>query len=123
MTSRLKKSDIPKLIEAIIKNGIDVQTNIRAYELKMLYEMKTFIQETKRHHCALEDDKLVIETLYYEPLAEVEITKSILYITPINDIGFYDALVSVLHYLADIKEPKKIKFKKSQSKLSDFEWI
>ena len=110
----------------IIQDGIDVETKLRAYELKMLYDMRRFIENTKRHHCALEDDKIVIETLYYEPLAEVEIIKSVLYITPINDDGFYDALTSVLQYLSGIKETKKIKFKKKEKPKmteNDFEWI
>ena len=125
MTSILKKSDIPKLIEMIIRDGIDIETKIQAYELKTLYDMSRFIEKTGRHHCALEDKKIVIETLYYEPLAEVEIIKGILYITPINDTGFYDSLISVFEYLSDIKDPRKIKKKKKKPKPPehDFEWI
>jgi len=109
----------------IIKDGIDVQTKIRASELKLLYDMRRFIEKTSRHHCALEEDKLVVETLYYEPLAEVEIIKSILYITPVNDRGFYDALVSILQYFSNIQQPKKFKkeLDKKKKEEYDFEWI
>ena len=127
MNNKLKISDIPNLIQIIVQEGIDVETKIKASELKMIYDMRRFIENTGRHHCSLEDEKIIIETLYYEPLAEVEISKSILHITPVNDEGFFDALISILEYFSNIQEPKKLlkflKENKYKPKEDDFEWI
>ena len=121
----MKRKEIVNLIKAILYFGIDLELKTRAEELKIIYDMHSFINKKVKLRSYLDEGFLTIETSYYDPLVIVDIEKSIMSIIPVTDEGFYDALATILEFLADVtkKDEFKRKQKEKEIKDEDFEWI
>tara|TARA_A100001201_G_scaffold98334_1_gene84756 strand:+ start:225 stop:617 length:393 start_codon:yes stop_codon:yes gene_type:complete len=125
--AKIKTKDIYNFFELLLIKGVNVNTKIRASELKLIYDLCRFIEEQGQFHCSLEDEKIILETLYYEPLAEIEINKSILHITPINDENYFTAISAVMNffYQQEKSELETKQERKNNKKIDPnaFEWI
>ncbi len=89
-----------------------------------LNKLHRFINNRSKLRSYIEETRVTIETLWFDPLIIVDIENGIMSVIPIADDGFYDALVEIIHFFCFLEErdfkPKK-KIKKATEQ--DFEWV
>ena len=127
MNDPIYKSDIIDLISSILKYGILIGTENKIEELKFLLNLHRFINKKGKLRSYIEESKITIETLWYDPMGSVEVDNGLMYVIPITDEGFYDALSEIIHFITFMQTKKKITVDKPEKKPkvsdSDFEWV
>jgi hypothetical protein len=119
------KDEIIEIIRSILKYGIDVETPNKIAELKFLLDLHRFINKKGKLRSYIEESKITIETLWYDPMVSVEIENGLLYVIPVTDEGFYDALSEIIHFITFMEVQRKTTEVKPEKKpkIPDFEWI
>ena len=119
------KDEIIEIIRSILKYGIDVETPNKIAELKFLLDLHRFINKKGKLRSYIEETKITIETLWYDPMVSVEIDNGLLYVIPVTDEGFYDALSEIIHFITFMEVQRKTTEVKPEKKpkIPDFEWI
>ena len=69
----------------------------------------------------IEESRIIIETIWYDPIMFVEIENGVMETIPITDESFYDALSELMYFFSK-EEEKKIK-EKAKIDPNEFEWI
>ena len=118
------------MVISILDNGIDMGTTSKLQELKLLVDMHRFINNRGKLRSYIDEKKITIETLWFDPLVSVEIESGIMSIIPVTDDGFYDALSEIIYFITffEMKGKKPIKpTKKTEKKPKidphEFDWI
>ena len=101
------KDEIIEIIRSILKYGIDVETPNKIAELKFLLDLHRFINKKGKLRSYIEESKITIETLWYDPMVSVEIENGLLYVIPVTDEGFYDALSEIIHFITFMEVQRK----------------
>ena len=119
------KSEIIELIRSILKYGIDIDAPNKIAELKFLLDLHRFINKKGKLRSYIEESRITIETLWYDPMVSVEIDNGLMYVIPITDEGFYDALSEIIHFITFMEVKRKTTEVKPEKKpkIPDFEWI
>ena len=119
------KSEIIELIRSILKYGIDIDTPNKIAELKFLLDLHRFINKKGKLRSYIEESRITIETLWYDPMVSVEIDNGLMYVIPITDEGFYDALSEIIHFITfmEVKRKTTEVTPEKNPKIPDFEWI
>ena len=119
------KSEIIELIRSILKYGIDIDAPNKIAELKFLVDLHRFINKKGKLRSYIEESRITIETLWYDPMVSVEIDNGLMYVIPITDDGFYDALSEIIHFITFMEVQRKTTEVKPEKKpkIPDFEWI
>ena len=107
----IKKSEIANLIKFILSDGIDLEIKGKIQELSFLIKLHRFINNRSKLRSYIEETRVTIETLWFDPLLIVEVENGIMSVIPITDEGFYDALGEILHFFYLMQEKKKPKKK------------
>ena len=127
MNEPVYKSEIIEIIRSILKYGIDIDAPNKIAELKFLVDLHRFINNKGKLRSYIEESKLTIETLWYDPMVSVEVDNGLIYVIPITDEGFYDALSEIIHFITFMEVNRKVTStepeKKPKVTESDFEWI
>jgi hypothetical protein len=127
MNEPVYKVEVIDMIRSILKYGIDIDAPNKIAELKFLVDLHRFINSKGKLRSYIEESKLTIETLWYDPMVSVELDNSLMYIIPITDEGFYDALSEIIHFITFMEVKRKVTStepeKKPKVSDSDFEWI
>ena len=127
MNEPVYKSEIIEIIRSILKYGIDIDAPNKIAELKFLVDLHRFINNKGKLRSHIEETRLTIETLWYDPMVSVELDNGLMYIIPITDEGFYDALSEIIHFITFMEVNRKVTStepeKKPKVTESDFEWI
>ena len=127
MNEPVYKSEIIEIIRSILKYGIDIDAPNKIAELKFLVDLHRFINNKGKLRSYIEESKLTIETLWYDPMVSVEVDNGLIYVIPITDEGFYDALSEIIHFITFMEVKRKVTStepeKKPKVTESDFEWI
>jgi len=127
MNEPVYKSEIIEIIRSILKYGIDIDTPNKIAELKFLVDLHRFINKKGKLRSYIEESRITIETLWYDPMVSVEIDNGLMYVIPITDEGFYDALSEIIHFITFMEVNRKVTTtepeKKPKVTESDFEWI
>ena len=121
------KSEIIELIRSILKYGIDIDTPNKIAELKFLLDLHRFINKKGKLRSYIEESRITIETLWYDPMVSVEIDNGLMYVIPITDEGFYDALSEIIHFITFMEVNRKTTDiqpdEKPKVTENDFEWV
>ena len=127
MNEPVYKSEIIEIIRSILKYGIDIDAPNKIAELKFLVDLHRFINNKGKLRSYIEESKLTIETLWYDPMVSVEVDNGLIYVIPITDEGFYDALSEIIHFITFMEVKRKVTStepeKKPKVTENDFEWI
>jgi len=127
MNEPVYKVEIIDMIRSILKYGIDIDAPNKIAELKFLVDLHRFINNKGKLRSYIEESKITIETLWYDPMVSVEIDNGLMYVIPITDEGFYDALSEIIHFITFMEVKRKTTEVKPEKKPkvtdSDFEWI
>ena len=127
MNEPVYKIEIIDMIRSILKYGIDIDAPNKIAELKFLVDLHRFINNKGKLRSYIEESKLTIETLWYDPMVSVELDNGLMYVIPITDEGFYDALSEIIHFITFMEVKRKVTStepeKKPKVTESDFEWI
>ena len=127
MNEPVYKFEIIDMIRSILKYGIDIGTENKIAELKFLVDLHRFINNKGKLRSYIEESKITIETLWFDPMVSVEIDNGLMYVIPITDDGFYDALSEIIHFITFMEVKRKVTTTKPDKKPkvseNDFEWI
>jgi len=127
MNEPVYKVEIIDMIRSILKYGIDIDAPNKIAELKFLVDLHRFINNKGKLRSYIEESKITIETLWYDPMVSVELDNGLMYVIPITDEGFYDALSEIIHFITFMEVKRKVTStepeKKPKVSDSDFEWI
>ena len=127
MNEPIYKFEIIDMIRSILKYGIDIGTENKIGELKFLVDLHRFINNKGKLRSYIEESKITIETLWFDPMVSVEIDNGLMYVIPITDDGFYDALSEIIHFITFMEVKRKVTTTKPDKKPkvseSDFEWV
>jgi hypothetical protein len=125
MDEPVYKSEIIDIIRSVLKYGIDIDADNKIAELKFLVDLHRFINNKGKLRSYIEESKITIETLWYDPMVSVEIENGLMYIIPITDDGFYDALSEIIHFITFMEVKRKTTDTKPEKKpkIPDFERI
>jgi hypothetical protein len=127
MNEPVYKIEIIDMIRSILKYGIDIDAPNKIAELKFLVDLHRFINNKGKLRSYIEESKLTIETLWYDPMVSVELDNGLMYVIPITDEGFYDALSEIIHFITFMEVKRKVTSTEPEKKPkvtdSDFEWI
>jgi hypothetical protein len=127
MNKPISKLELTYVIRTILKYGIDIGTNNKIAELKFLVDLHRFINNKGKLRSYIEESKLTIETLWYDPMVSVELENSLMYVIPITDEGFYDALSEIIHFITFIETKRRVTDDKPKKKIkpnpNEFDWI
>jgi hypothetical protein len=72
MNEPVYKSEIIEIIRSILKYGIDIDAPDKIAELKFLVDLHRFINNKGKLRSYIEESKITIETLWYDPMVSVE---------------------------------------------------
>ena len=119
------KSEIIEIIRSILKYGIDIDAPNKIAELKFLVDLHRFINKKGKLRSYIEETRITIETLWYDPMVSVEVDNGLMYVIPITDEGFYEALSEIIHFITFMEVKRKTTDTKPKKKpvMPDFEWI
>lgn len=120
-SSLVKKKDIVNLIKSILNSGIDLETKSKPEELNLLIDIHKFVNSRGKMRSYIEESRIIIETIWYDPIMSVEVENGVMETIPITDEGFFDALSEVMYFFSK-EEEKKIK-EKTKIDPNEFEWI
>ena len=127
MNDPVTKFEIIDTIRSILKYGIDIDAPNKIAELKFLVDLHRFINKKGKLRSYIEETKITIETLWYEPMVSVELDNSLMYVIPITDEGFYDALSEIIHFITFMEVNRKTTDiqpdEKPKVTENDFEWV
>ena len=116
----VKKSQIFDMFSSILTNGINLELQGKIDELNFLMKMHRFVNKRGKLLSYIEECRITIETLWFDPLLIIEVEEGIMSVIPITDDGFYDAFIEIINFFNHMKQKKKpIKVPDP----NEFEWI
>jgi len=127
--TKMSKADLNKTLKSLLRYGIAMGTTDQEDDDNYLIDLSLFINESHSHNALHEPSKnrILIETVYFNPICYVEITRGTLSFIPITDEGFFPVMMKVLEYIAHKEreeEALRIKKKREESVPDDiFDWV
>jgi hypothetical protein len=128
MDQPISNLELIYVIRTILKHGIDIGTKNKIAELKFLVDLHRFINNKGKLRSYIEESKITIETLWYDPMVSVEVENGLMYVIPITDEGFYEALSEIIHFITFIETKRRVvdgtpPEKKKKIPDDAFDWI
>jgi hypothetical protein len=127
--TKMSKADLNKTLKSLLRYGIAMGTTDQEDDDNYLIDLSLFINESHSHNALHEPSKnrILIETVYFNPICYVEITRGTLSFIPITDEGFFPVMMKVLEHIAHKEreeEALRIKKKREESVPDDiFDWV
>ena len=127
--AKMNKADLNKTLKSLLRYGIDMGGADQEQNDNYLIDLSLFINESHSHNALHEPSKnrILIETVYFNPICYVEITNGTLSFIPITDDGFFPVMMMVLEFIAQReREEELIRIKKKrEEKVPDdiFDWV
>jgi len=120
-SSLLKKTHIINLVKSILVSGINLETKSKPEELRFLVDIHRFINNRGKMRSYIEESKIIIETVWFDPMVSVEVENGVMEVIPLTDEGFYDALSEIIHFFCKEEAERKKKILKIDP--NEFDWI
>jgi hypothetical protein len=99
---------IPDLIYRALTYGINLD-NLTAKECKeYLLDLSDFINKAGAFTSDYQDDKIVIETKYMDPVMVVKLKSGTLQFLPLAEGNFFDSFMTVLSFISTKSKEQKI---------------
>ena len=125
----MNKKDISKTMKSILRHGLAMDSSGQEEDDSCLSELGEFINESHSYNALHEPNKnrLLVETVYFNPISYIEITMGTLSFIPITDEGFFPVMMKVLEFITQKdreEEAKRVKEKREGQVPDDaFDWI
>tara|TARA_R100000149_G_C5858189_1_gene124861 strand:+ start:18 stop:389 length:372 start_codon:yes stop_codon:yes gene_type:complete len=119
--------EIVTLVAGLIKNGINMDKH-SIYECNLfMKELNDFINRDSHFNSHYSGNKIIIESVFFEPLLSVDLDKTTIQCIPVADEGWMDALFEVIKFMHIRRvnqkdEEDKLKKQRKQDE-KDFDWI
>lgn len=123
----IKKEVLAKTLARAIKNGVEMNLGVLERN-KFLLDLTYFINKDALFCANYNNNRVTIESIFYDPILSVDFENSNLHCIPVTDDGdWIDAVFVVFKFihLSDEKtqEAKKKKIKKINIDTGEFDWI
>ena len=122
-----KESELVKMLADLIKNGINMDS-YNLFECNMfMKELFEFINSNTHLNAHYSKKKVLIESVFFEPLLSVELDKKTIQCIPVTDEGWIDSVYEVLKFVhlrnkIMTEKKKKEKIQKEEDN-KQFDWI
>ena len=119
--------DLVKVIADLVRNGINMD-KYSIYQCNLfMKELYNFINEKSHFNAHYSGDKVMIESVFFDPMLSVELDKTTVQCIPVTDEGWMDALFEVMKFMhfrrQDEKEKEAELRKKIKKDSKEFDWI
>ena len=123
----MNKDELVKNIADLIKNGINMDF-YNTFECNLfMKELNEFINVSSHFNSHYTGNKILMESIFFEPLLSVELDKTTIHCIPVNDEGRIDAVFEVVKFVhlreSEKKEKESQKRKKQEEDNKEFDWI
>ena len=123
----VKRAEVIKVVGNLIKYGINMD-NYNVYQCNLfLKELCNFLNETTTFSAIYSDNKVTIESVFFDPIVIIELDKTTIHCIPVTDEGWIDAvfeIIKFMHIREGERREKAIKKKKrEQEDNKEFDWI
>ena len=108
------------MIKSILSNGINLETSGKLQELDLLVKMHRFVNKRGKFVSYIEETRIIIETLWFDPILSIEVDSGIMSVIPITDEGVYNGIVEIIYFFFFLEENIKKKVKRDPE---EFDWI
>ena len=123
----IKREQLASILRNVIKNGIEMGPIGSHQSSIFLSNLSSFINEDALLCATMRSNKVVIESVFFDPILSVDFEGSKLHFIPVTDGGWVDAVFVVLKYVHIVNEEKiqkQIKLKKqTEENNKEFDWI
>jgi len=125
----MNKKELNSTMKSILRYGIKMETRGQVEDDDYLLELSMFINQSHSYNALHEpnQDRILVETVYFNPISYIEISNGTLSFIPVTDEGFFPVMMKVLEFIAERskkEEDERIK-KRREEKVSDdfFDWV
>ena len=123
----MNKSELVKNIADLIKNGLNMDL-YNTFECNLfMKDMNEYINLNSHFNSHYSGSKILIESIFFEPLLSVELDKTTIHCIPVNDEGWIDAVFEVLKFTHIRESQKREKEQERKKKEADdnkqFDWL
>ncbi len=108
MTKVKEYAKIPDLIHRALTYGIKLDHLSHQEQKDYLLDLSDFINRAGVFTSDYQNDKIVIESKYMDPILAVKIRKGRLEFLPLAEGSFFDSFMTVLSFISYKKEEKEI---------------
>jgi hypothetical protein len=123
----IHRKEVYPFISGLIKNGINFDDK-ETYECNnFMSQLSDFINRHTHLNSHHKGNKILIESVFFDPLLSVEIEKKIIQCIPITDDGWIEAVFEVIRFIyindREKENEKMEKLRKQQEDDKQFDWI
>ena len=123
----MSKQHMAETLARLITEGMCLKPSTPSESRQILVKLSDFINKEGAYISFLEDNKITIETFFFDPLLSIELEETNLHFIPITDTGWLDALLLVLKFIhlnnLEEKKRKDIENKQRKTAEDEFDWI
>ena len=92
--------DASLLIERILTYGVNLGDLTRKESEDYLLDLCQFVNKEGLFRATFQDNKVIVESISWNPVAAIRVHKSTLQIAPLSENSFFDMFVAVLGFVA-----------------------
>ena len=123
----MNKEQLIESLSSFIKNGLNMD-KYSAFECNLfMKDLNSFINSSTPFNAHYSGDKVLIESIFFDPMLSVELDKTTIQCIPVNDEGWIDAVFEVVKFVhlreTKKREDEKEKKKKEEQANKEFDWI
>ena len=125
----MNQKEITSTMKSVLRHGIRLDTNDQEEDDNYLLDLSLFVNESLSYNALHEPQKnrILVETVYFNPISYIEISNGTLSFIPITDEGFFPVMMKVLEFIIEREreeEDKRIKTKREGNVPDDiFDWV
>ena len=125
----MNKKELNNTMKSILRYGIKMDTKDQEEDDNYLIDLSLFINQSHSYNAIHEPQKnrILVETVYFNPISYIEISNGTLSFIPVTDEGFFPIMMKVLEFIAEKskKEEAERAKKKREEKVPDdiFDWV
>ena len=125
----MNKKELNNTMKSILRYGIKMDTKDQEEDDNYLIDLSLFINQSHSYNAIHEPQKnrILVETVYFNPISYIEISNGTLSFIPVTDEGFFPIMMKVLEFIAEKskKEEAERAKKRREEKVPDdiFDWV
>ena len=125
----MNKKELNSAMKSILRYGIKMDTKSQEEDDDYILELSMFINQSHSYNAIHEpnQNRILVETVYFNPISYIEISNGTLSFIPVTDEGFFPVMMKVLEFIAERsrKEETERTKKKREEKVPDdiFDWV